>query len=72
MSNIFLSTKVLLSYIGMGTTHHEIVKWPIVIKDFTLEIEFESSACGFFVMCLSAMQIHHLPIQPKKKPLWLL
>ena len=72
MLNIFLSANVLLSYIGMGTTQHEIVKWPIVIKDFTLEIEFESSACGFFVMCLTAMQIHNLPIQPKKKPLWLL
>ena len=44
----------------------------IVIKHFTLEIEFGSSACGFFVMCLTAMQIHNLPIQPKKKPLWLL
>ena len=40
MSNIFLSANILLSDIGMGTTQHEIVKWPIVIKDFTLEIEF--------------------------------
>ena len=72
MSNIFLSTNILLSDIDMGTTHHEIVKWAIVIKDFTLEIECGSSACGFFVMCLTAMQIDNLPIQPKKKPLWLL
>ena len=55
-----------------GKTQHEIVKWAIVIKHFTLEIEFASSACGFFVMCLTTMQIHNLPIQPKKKPLWLL
>ena len=72
MSNIFLSANVLLSDIAMGTTLHEIVKWAIVIKHFTLEIEFASSACGFFVMCLTAMQIHNLPIQPKQKPLWLL
>ena len=72
MWNIFLSANVLLSDIGMGTTQHEIVKWAIVIKDFTLEIECGSSACGFFVMCLTAMQIDNLPIQPKKKPLWLL
>ena len=67
MLNIFLSANVLLSDIGMGTTLHEIVKWAIVIKHFTLEIEFASSACGFFVMCLTAMQIHNLPIQPKKE-----
>ena len=72
MLNIFLSANVLLSDIGMGTTQHEIVKWAIVIKHFTLDFEFGSSACGFFVMCLTTMQIHNLPIQPKKKPLWLL
>ena len=72
MSNIFLSINVLLSDICMGTTLHEIVKWAIVIKHLTLEIEFASNACGFSLMCLTAMQIHNLPIQPKKKPLWLL
>ena len=36
MSNIFLSANVLLSDISMGTTQHEIVKWAIVIKHFTL------------------------------------
>ena len=72
MSNIFLSTNALLTDIGMGTTQHEIVKCGIVRKHFTLEIEFASSACGFFVMCLSGMQIHNLPIQPTKNPLWLL
>ena len=72
MSSIFLSTNVLLSDIGMGTTQHEMVKWAIVIKHFPLEFEFGSSACGFFVMCLTTMQMHNLPIQPKKKPLWLL
>ena len=71
MSNIFLSANVLLSDIGMGTTQHEIVKWAIAIKHFTVEIEFASSACGFFVMCLTAMHIHNLTIQAKKKPLWL-
>ena len=38
MSNIVISTNVLLSDIDMGTTHHEIVKWAIFIKDFTLQI----------------------------------
>ena len=36
MLNIVISANVLLSDIDMGTTHHEIVKWAIVIKDFTL------------------------------------
>ena len=72
MSNTFLSTNILLSDIGMGTTQHEIVKWGIVRKHFTLEIEFALSACGFFVMCLTSMQIHNLPNQQKKKPLCLL
>ena len=72
MSNIVVSANVLLSDIDMGTTHREIVKWAIVIKDFTLEISCGSIACGFFVMCLTAMQIDNLPTQSKKKPLWLL
>ena len=38
MSNIVISTNLLLSDIHMGTTHHEIVKWDIVINDFTLQI----------------------------------
>ena len=63
MSNILVRAKVLLSDIDMGTTHHEIVKWDIVINDFTLEISCGSIACGFFVMCLTAMQIANLPTQ---------
>ena len=38
MSNIVISANVLLSDIHMGTTNHEIVKWDIVINDFTLQI----------------------------------
>ena len=38
MSNIVVSANVLLSDIHMGTTHHEIVKWDIVINDLTLQI----------------------------------
>ena len=53
MSNIVVSANILLSDIDMGTTQHEIVKWAIVIKDFTLEISCGSIACGFFVMCLT-------------------
>ena len=34
MSNIVVSTNVLLSDIDMGTTHHEIVKWAICYKRF--------------------------------------
>ena len=63
MSNIVVSTNVLLSDIHMGTTHHEIVKWDIVMNDFTLQIQCGSIACGFFVMCLTAMQIDNLPTQ---------
>ena len=69
MSNISLGTNLLLSCICMGTTLHEIVKWAIVIKHFALEMKFASTACGFSVMCLTAMEIENLPIQPKKKPL---
>ena len=63
MSNIVIRANVLLSDIHMGTTHHEIVKWDIVINDFTLQIQCGSIACGFFVMCLTAMQIDNLPTQ---------
>ena len=72
MSNILLSANLLLSDIRMGTTLHEIVKWAIFIKHLTLEIKFASAACGFSVMCLTAMEIHNIPIQAKKKPLCLL
>ena len=69
MSNISVSANLLLSAIHMGKTLHEIVNWPLVIKQLTVQIRLASTACGFSVMCLTAMEIDNLSIQPKKKPL---